>query len=643
MSESIQILPQIEAVRKNPWMYIGSIGKEGVHQLLLELVHNSLDEALMGFADRIGVRIGSDYIEVQDNGRGISTEIHPTEGLPDCEVALTRLHAGSKFNKAPNEFTAGLHGVGLSCVNALSSNLKITIDRNGQRFEQEYAKGVTCSPLRRLGQMHTTGTTVRFWPDVSIFKNFVSLNKEDCRQVLQVLAWLHPEVEFSFFDDERGVSESFANQGGVEKILEMDIKSKRCLFLPPVNIELSGDSFKMNALFVWTTESDTSIRSYVNGIHTTHGGTHVNAFKAGISRAVHQMARQFDGGAVSSNSYFELNEIIEGLVAVVICQLSQPNFEGQTKTRLTNANIGEILEIETAKKLTQYFSEHPHESKVLFERMRQSRNVRASVRRIADRIFLQNNQLKINEEVYKAQFGARSRNWHSSAVWITDSALLEKHAEQCEVGEGALALDVCCGSGVVGASFKSKVSKVIGLDLTPEMVALARERLDEVHQGNVYQLPFADNKFDLVCTREVLHLLPYPEKPVSEIWRVMKPGGQFVVGQILPFGADDAVWMYRVFKKKQPLIYNMFQEEDFRQLLIGAGFVDLKMTEINVWESIDVWINSVETSSLHRHEIREMFLKAPSEARAVHPFKILPSGEIHDLWRWCIFSVRKPL
>ncbi|MCB0362776.1 MAG: methyltransferase domain-containing protein, partial [Bdellovibrionales bacterium] len=508
--------------------------------LLLELVHNSLDEALMGFADRIGVRIGSDYLEVQDNGRGISTEIHPTEGLPDCEVALTRLHAGSKFNKAPNEFTAGLHGVGLSCVNALSSNLKITIDRNGQRFEQEYAKGVTCSPLRRLGQMHTTGTTVRFWPDVSIFKNFVSLNKEDCRQVLQVLAWLHPEVEFSFFDDERGVSESFANQGGVEKILEMDIKSKRCLFLPPVNIELSGDSFKMNALFVWTTESDTSIRSYVNGIHTTHGGTHVNAFKAGISRAVHQMARQFDGGAVSSNSYFELNEIIEGLVAVVICQLSQPNFEGQTKTRLTNANIGEILEIETAKKLTQYFSEHPHESKVLFERMRQSRNVRASVRRIADRIFLQNNQLKINEEVYKAQFGARSRNWHSSAVWITDSALLEKHAEQCEVGEGALALDVCCGSGVVGASFKSKVSKVIGLDLTPEMVALARERLDEVHQGNVYQLPFADNKFDLVCTREVLHLLPYPEKPVSEIWRVMKPGGQFVVGQILPFGADDA-------------------------------------------------------------------------------------------------------
>ena len=187
------------------------------------------------------------------------------------------------------------------------------------------------------------------------------------------------------------------------------------------------------------------------------------------------------------------------------------------------------------------------------------------------------------------------------------------------------------------------MKKVTGLDLTPEMVGLAKTRLDEVRQGNVYNIPFQNDTFDLVCTREVLHLLPYPERPVSEIFRVLKPGGQFIVGQILPFGEDDAAWMYRVFKKKQPLIFNMFQEEDFRRMLAGGGFVDLEMKEMNVWESIDVGIDSYETTALARHEIRQLFAHAPAEAKAIHPFKISPTGEISDLWRWCIFSVRKPL
>ncbi len=143
----------------------------------------------------------------------------------------------------------------------------------------------------------------------------------------------------------------------------------------------------------------------------------------------------------------------------------------------------------------------------------------------------------------------RSRNWHESAVWLTHEKLLRMHAELCKQAKGALALDVCCGSGVVGAAFKGRVKKVIGLDLTPEMVAMARDRLDDVRQGNVYQLPFDDGTFDLVCTREVLHLLPYPDKPVAEIFRVLKPGGQFIVGQTLPFGEEDAAWMYRIFRR----------------------------------------------------------------------------------------------
>jgi DNA gyrase subunit B len=642
MNNEIQVLSQVEAVRRNPGMYIGSVSYEGAHQLLLELVHNALDEALLGFCDRILVRIGRDFVEVQDNGRGIPIHLHPSEGISSCEVALTRLHAGSKFEKGPNEFTAGLHGVGLSCVNALSSQLKVTVDRHGLRYEQEYARGIACYPLRETGGSETSGTTVRFWPDNLIFKEFVGFREENCRDFLATLAWLNPDVEIRLENEIRGTSETFNSQGGVKSLFKSKLLEKRQLFEENLTIELSSAVFKMDAYFTWTTQSDSQIFSYVNCVNTSGGGTHVNAFRVGLVHALNHLARE-SGSSAWKGSPIEIDEATEGMVAVLDCKMIYPNFDGQTKNRLTNSDIVEGIEAATIAQVLAFFRSHPGETTVLFERISASRNSRIAARRIADRIYLQHARRGIDEEVYKAQFGARSTNWHDSAAWITDSDLLKLHADQCEVGGGeAIALDVCCGSGVVGASFKHKVKKVVGLDLTPQMIELAKQRLDEVHQGNVYHIPFEAQTFDLVCTREVLHLLPYPEKPVSEIFRVLKPNGQFIVGQILPFGEEDAAWMYRVFKKKQPLVYNMFQEEDFRKMLVSAGFVDIKMTEVKVWESIDVWINSVETTMIHRHEIRELFYNAPPEARAIHPFKILPNGEIHDLWRWCVFSVRKP-
>jgi len=334
--------------------------------------------------------------------------------------------------------------------------------------------------------------------------------------------------------------------------------------------------------------------------------------------------------------------VSEGLTAVIDLKLAHPNFEGQTKTRLTNADSSAAIEKAAGDQVLAALKKDPGVAAVIADKILETRKARIAARRIAEKIYFRRVDKKIDEEVYKEQFGARSKNWHDSAAWITDEKLLKAHAALFKPDRKALALDVCCGSGVVGASFRGRVKKVMGLDLTPQMVELARQRLSEVRQGNVHEIPFRDGMFDLVCTREVLHLLPWPEKPVSEIYRVLKPGGQFVVGQILPYSEADGPWMYRIFKKKQPLIFNMFQEEDFRRLLTDAGFTDLKMKELRVWESIDVWIDSYETTSLHRHEIRELFRNAPAEAKAVHPFKILPSGEIRDLWRWCVFSVKKP-
>lgn len=640
--QTLTVLSEIEAVRTNPSMYIGSIGSDGAHHLLYELVHNAVDEALLGTATKISVEMTQEGCIVEDNGRGLPTSLHPVFGLSQVELALTRLHSGTKFQKYPNQFTSGLHGVGLSCVNALSSELQIEVINSDGLYRQQYNEGLPLSELKRIsGQFNAklSGTKIHFVPDRKIFRDFNGFEEKRIAGFIEELSHLNPKIEFTFKTADK--IHIFHSSSGIAGLLEKEMKQTQRLFTENFHFTVVRDYLNFDVVFNWTTDNNPLVKSYVNGVNTFLGGTHVNAFRSGLRRGLKNLinthfAGQWDGEPL------EMDEAMDGVYAVVNCKISSPNFEGQTKSRLTNFEIVGLIEDEINDQILSYFNRNTKQLTVIFERLLALRNTRYNAKRVAEKIYLQYGSKTINEEVYKKQFGERSKNWHDSAVWITHKDLLNAHAEHFNENKEAIALDVCCGSGVVGASFKTKVKKVIGLDLTPEMVALSKTRLDEVHQGNVYQIPFPDNTFDLVCTREVLHLLPYPEKPVSEIFRVLKPGGKFVVGQILPFSEIDGPWMYRIFKKKQPLIYNMFQEEDFRKMLLSAGFVDLTMTEMNVWENIDVWINSYETTHLHRHEIREIYRNASAEIKKVHPFKILPDGEIHDLWRWCIFSVNKP-
>lgn len=642
-SQLLTVLSEIEAVRTNPSMYIGSVGSDGAHHLLYELVHNAVDEALLGTATKISVEITSEGCIVEDNGRGLPTSQHPVFGLSQVELALTKLHSGTKFHKNPNQFTSGLHGVGLSCVNALSSQLLVEVVNDEGVFQQQYNEGIPTSELKKaVGQStsKSSGTRIQFLPDAKIFREFNGFEQKRIHDFVEELSYLNPQIEFTLKTSEG--KKVFHSTSGIAGLLEKEMKRTQKLFQDYFHFSVARDYLNFDVVFNWTTDNDPQIKSYVNGVNTFLGGTHVNSFKSGLRRGLKNListhfSSQWDG------ELLQIDEAMDGVYAVVNCKLSSPNFEGQTKSRLTNFEIVSLIEDEISDQLYSFFNKNTKQLTIIFERLLALRNTRFNAKRVAEKIYLQYGSKKINEEVYKKQFGERSKNWHDSAVWITHNDLLSAHAEHFEENKEAIALDVCCGSGVVGASFKSKVKKVIGLDLTPEMVALSKTRLDEVHQGNVYNIPFPDNTFDLVCTREVLHLLPYPENPVSEIFRVLKPGGKFVVGQILPFSEVDGPWMYRIFKKKQPLIYNMFQEEDFRKMLLSAGFMNLTMTEMNVWENIDVWINSYETTHLHRHEIREIYRNASSEVKKVHPFKILPNGEIHDLWRWCIFSVNKPV
>ena len=642
-ASSIAVLPGLEAVRQNPAMYIGSTDREGIHQLVYEVVDNSIDEVLAGHCTRIDVTLDPDgSCTVEDCGRGIPVDLHPEEGIPAAELVLTRLHAGGKFRRGTYYRPAGIHGVGLSCVNALSESLELDIWRDGGHFRQRFARGKPGESLQRVAPSLKRGTRIRFLPDPRIFEETTEFSFTVLSRRVQELAFLHPGVIIRLDDRRTGRERTYQYDSGILGFIEHLNESRTVIHEAPLHIQYRGTELEIDLALQWTADYGEHVYSYVNSINTVYGGTHVSGLQTALTREINDYA--VEAGLVGPDDRERIStfDVMEGLTAVLSINMSLPRFEGQTKTRLTISKVKQQVAGVVGAEVHRLLREDSRVAMPVVGRALDASRARLAARRASDRARFQNVATVVDEEVYTSQFGIRSRNWHDSALWITDEQVLATHAELCKVDEDAVALDVCCGTGVVGASFRDRVGRVVGLDLTAEMVELAKERLDEVVQGTVYKLPFEDASFDLVVTREVLHILPWPERPCAEIFRVLKPGGQFITGQILPYSELDAVWMYRVFKKKQPLIFNMFQEEDFRQLLLSAGFVDLEMTEYLQWESIDTWVDTHETPNLHRHQIRDLFANAPQEVRAVHPFEILPTGEIRDLWRWCVFSVRKP-
>lgn len=642
-AESITVLPGLEAVRRNPSMYIGSTDIEGLHRLVYEVVDNSIDESLDGHCTNIKVILEKDgSCSIEDDGRGIPVSEHAGEGIPACEVVLTKLHAGGKFRFGSYFRTAGIHGVGLSCVNALSERLELDIWRQAVHYRQRYSRGAAESPLENLGKSGKRGTRVRFLPDRKIFEEDLSFSFEILANRMEELAFLHPGILIKIDDRRTGIERKFQFNSGIVGFVKHLNETRSALHEEPVHIEYNDREIEFDVAMQWTTGYGENIFSYVNSINTIYGGTHVSGLKTALSKSINGYARDINMFNIENGERITTFDILEGLTCVLSVKMTNPRFGGQTKTHLASKEVKDGITRVIDEEFRKILDNNSRLALQVVARALEASRARLAARRASDNARFQSMDTRVSEKVYQEQFGIRSKNWHDSAAWLTDRELIEHHVRHVKVGRNARTLDVCCGSGVVGEAFKGRVGNIEGLDLTPEMIELAKERLDIVHKGTVYDLPFEENEFDLVVTREVLHILPNPEKPVSEIFRVLRPGGQFIVGQILPYGSDDAAWMYRIFKKKQPLIFNMFQEEDFVQLLLGAGFANLEMTEYALWESIDVWIDTHETTNLHRHEIRDLFYNAPREAKSIHPFEITPSGEIRDLWRWCIFSVRKP-
>jgi DNA gyrase subunit B len=371
-ADSIQVLEGLEAVRKRPAMYIGDIGEKGLHHLVYEVVDNSIDEALAGYCKNIFVTIHEDNsISVQDDGRGIPTAMHTKEKRSALEVVMTVLHAGGKFDKNTYKVSGGLHGVGVSCVNALSTTLHVTVHREGKIFEQEYKIGVPQYAVREIGTTDKTGTTVRFWPDHTIFQ-VTTYKRSILEGRLRELAYLNRKISITLTDlrerDEEGnaYSTTFYSEGGIVEFVEMlDQSSNRTPLISKTLYFEGRDEATNVAVEVAMTYNDDfkeHIFSYVNNINTIEGGTHVTGFRTALTRVFKSYGDK-EGLFEKAKVEIEGDDFREGLSAIVSVKVPEPQFEGQTKTKLGNSEVSGIVQTTVSRALEAYLEENPKESK----------------------------------------------------------------------------------------------------------------------------------------------------------------------------------------------------------------------------------------------------------------------------------------
>ena len=374
-ASSIQVLEGLEAVRKRPAMYIGDVGEKGLHHLVYEVVDNSIDEALAGYCTDIKVTINEDdSITVEDNGRGIPTDMHEKEGKSALEVVLTVLHAGGKFNKDSYKVSGGLHGVGVSCVNALSVKLIAEVHRNGKIYRQSYSKGTPTSTMEIVGEIDTTGTIVTFKPDGDIF--ITTEYKYDILAArLRELAYLNKGIKLILTDrrqqDENGEfrSETFFSHDGLKEFVKyLDATRGEPLIESVIYIDTERDGVPVEVAMQYNNSFSENVHSYVNNINTIEGGTHLTGFRRALTRTLKKYA---DESGMLAKLKFDINgdDFREGLTAVVSVKVAEPQFEGQTKTKLGNSEVIASVDAAVSQALSLYLEEHPKDARAIVQKV----------------------------------------------------------------------------------------------------------------------------------------------------------------------------------------------------------------------------------------------------------------------------------
>ena len=381
-AESIQVLKGLEAVRRRPGMYIGSTSETGLHHLVYEVVDNSIDEALVGFCDQIKVTIQSDNsITVSDNGRGIPVDVHPQEKMPGVELALTTLHAGGKFDKSSYKVSGGLHGVGVSVVNALSERLEVVVDRNGHRHHMAFSRGKTIQKLTILGKTKATGTIVRFKPDPDIF-TVLEFHYSTLADRLRQLAFLNGGLTITLVDEreDQHKVDTFHAEGGLVQFVAWLNRNKKPLHPKPVAFSTVKDEVEVDVALQYEDGYNENIFTFVNNINTHEGGTHLTGFKAALTRTVNETAKK---SGVLKKEDFTLSgeDVREGLTCVLHIKVKEPQFEGQTKTKLGNSEVEGIVRQVINEHLGTFLDENPSVTRAIVSKAVSAARAREAARK----------------------------------------------------------------------------------------------------------------------------------------------------------------------------------------------------------------------------------------------------------------------
>jgi len=380
-ASTIRVLGGIEAVRKRPAMYIGSTGTEGLHHLVFEVVDNSIDEALAGFCTKINVTIHTDNsITVEDNGRGIPVDLHVTENKPALEVVMTTLHAGGKFDRRSYKVSGGLHGVGISVVNALAEHLEARVKRDGKVYEQRYERGKVASELRVAGTTQRTGTRIRFMPDLEIFED-VEWNFDILAQRLRELSFLNAGIQITLEDVRKNKKSEYTYKGGIVSFINFLNESKKPLHKKIIHLQGNREQAEIDIAVQYNDGYTETLFSYVNNINTREGGTHLSGFRAALTRTINYYAVSNNLFKKNAKSSLSGEDIREGLTAVVSVKVRDPQFEGQTKTRLGNSNVKGIVENFVNEGLSTFLEENPSTGRKIVEKVHEAARAREAARK----------------------------------------------------------------------------------------------------------------------------------------------------------------------------------------------------------------------------------------------------------------------
>jgi DNA gyrase subunit B len=362
---TIQVLKGLDAVRRRPAMYIGDTGSKGLHHLVYEVVDNSIDEAMGGFCDTIKVMLHKDgSVTVEDNGRGIPVDMHPTQKKPALEVVMTMLHAGGKFDHQTYKVSGGLHGVGVSVVNALSEWCEVEVTRDGKKYSQRYERGNTVAPLKEAGKGKHPGTKTTFKADPEVFKS-TDYNFDVLSSRMRELAFLNSGLKIEIEDEATGKSNLFKYKGGIVSFVDYLNENKQVVHPKPIYLHNTKDGIDVEMALQYNDSYTENIFSYVNNINTIEGGTHLSGFKTALTRTINYYAQK-NNLLKNGQTGLEGEDVREGLSAVISVKVPDPQFEGQTKTKLGNSEVKGIVESILGECLSEYFEENPSIAKKVF-------------------------------------------------------------------------------------------------------------------------------------------------------------------------------------------------------------------------------------------------------------------------------------